>query len=273
METQAKSIGAYVTKENMESTDVWIGLRRNVGSSVVQPNAGPVIEGVSSLRERILFLNGVTNVMVLKPLVQWDLLGVNLPAVWYISWKTDHWWFRGFFSQTGSAFEGLKMLLITCFIFGLLGTLTWADPKARTACPFGSFALRERSQWYCYKFYEERFTFQEAEEDCQFKCKGHLASFISDSQAKSVNAYVSKGNREKRWVWIGLQRLPKSDLNNGWRWNDGTRSRYTRWGPGEPNNMSRNEFCVALSPQSEHLKWVDINCSSKLPFLCKWSPA
>uniref|UniRef100_A0A175KDZ1 C-type lectin n=1 Tax=Phalotris mertensi TaxID=1260334 RepID=A0A175KDZ1_9SAUR len=165
------------------------------------------------------------------------------------------------------------MLLITCFIFGLLGSLTWAeDPKARTACPSGSFAIKEQSQWCCYKFYEEQFTFQEAEEDCQFKCKGHLASFISDTQAKYVNTYVSKENQDKRWVWIGLQRLSTSNMKTGWRWNDGTRSRYTRWSAGEPNNWSKNELCVALSPRSE-LKWVDINCSSKLPFLCKWTPA
>ncbi|KAG8138558.1 putative C-type lectin protein [Naja naja] len=137
----------------------------------------------------------------------------------------------------------LEMLLITCFIFGLLGSLTWADPKPRTVCPSGSFAIKERSQWYCYKFYEQLFTFQEAEEECQFKCKGHLASFISDSQAKYINTYVSRENIENKWVWIGLQRVSGSSLNTGWRWNDGSLSRYTRWSSGEPNNKAKDEFC------------------------------
>ncbi|XP_032077951.1 C-type lectin lectoxin-Phi1-like [Thamnophis elegans] len=165
------------------------------------------------------------------------------------------------------------MLLVTCFIFGLLGSLTWAgDPKGRTVCPSGTFANKEQSQWFCYKFYEELFTFQEAEEECQFKCKGHLASFISDTQAKQVNSYVSKENIEKKSVWIGLQRRSTSDMNTGWRWNDGTRSRYTRWSSGEPNNKSKDEFCVSLSPQTEHLNWIDLGCNAKLPFLCKWTP-
>ncbi|XP_026581344.1 lithostathine-1-beta-like, partial [Pseudonaja textilis] len=86
------------------------------------------------------------------------------------------------------------------------------DPKPRTVCPSGSFAMKEQSQWYCYKFYEELFTFQEAEEECQFKCKGHLASFMSDNQAKYINAYVSKENLENKWVWIGLQRVSTSNL-------------------------------------------------------------
>ncbi|XP_058047710.1 C-type lectin lectoxin-Phi1-like [Ahaetulla prasina] len=166
------------------------------------------------------------------------------------------------------------MLLITCFVFGLLGSLTWADdPKARTACPSGSFANKEQSQWYCYKFYEDLFTFQEAEEECQFKCKGHLASFTSDTQAKYVNAYIVKENIGKNWIWIGLQRLSTSNILTGWRWNDGTRSRYTRWRAGDPNNMFTDEFCVALSPQTERLEWVDIDCNKKLSFICKWTPA
>uniref|UniRef100_A0A8C5SNJ3 C-type lectin domain-containing protein n=1 Tax=Laticauda laticaudata TaxID=8630 RepID=A0A8C5SNJ3_LATLA len=29
--------------------------------------------------------------------------------------------------------------------------------------------------------------------------------------------------------------------NTGWRWNDGSLSRYTRWSSGEPNNNSKND--------------------------------
>ncbi|KAM6436422.1 C-type lectin-like [Liasis olivaceus] len=170
------------------------------------------------------------------------------------------------------------MFLIICFVLGLFGSLTWAeDPQSkvqtRTVCPPGTFAHRDGSQWYCYKFYEDRFTFQEAEEECQFTWKGHLASFTSDTQTKLVGAYVSKENMESDWVWIGLQRSPTSNMHTGWRWTDGTRSKYTSWNPTEPNNRTGKEFCAILYPPSGHLKWLDVDCHLTLPFLCKWKPS
>uniref|UniRef100_A0A8C5SA63 C-type lectin domain-containing protein n=2 Tax=Laticauda laticaudata TaxID=8630 RepID=A0A8C5SA63_LATLA len=102
--------------------------------------------------------------------------------------------------------QGLEMLLITCFIFGLLGSLAWAGPHGRSVCPSGTFANRDRSQWYCYKFYEDMATFQEAEEECHYKWRGHLASFTRDKQAETIGAYINKENIENNHVWIGLQR-------------------------------------------------------------------
>ncbi|XP_070803421.1 C-type lectin-like isoform X1 [Pituophis catenifer annectens] len=166
------------------------------------------------------------------------------------------------------------MFLITCFIFGLLGSLTWAaGPRGRTACPSGTFAYNDRSEWSCFKFYEDRFNFDDAEEECQFKWKGHLASFKSDKQVKTVGAYVSKQNRENSFVWIGLLRDKDSNVTTGWYWMDGSRSTYTKWSSGEPNKLSCNEACVGLYPSSGHLTWNDLNCGLKLPFLCKWRPS
>ncbi|XP_063164817.1 C-type lectin-like [Candoia aspera] len=143
----------------------------------------------------------------------------------------------------------------------------------RTVCPPGTFAHRDGNQWYCYKFYEDRLTFQEAEEECQFRWKGHLASLTSDTQAKLVGTYVAKENIENAYVWIGLQRTPTSDQNTGWRWTDGTRSRYTSWNRGEPNNATGKELCVFLLPHSGYMKWNDKNCDFTTPFLCKWKPS
>ncbi|KAG8138563.1 putative C-type lectin 3 protein [Naja naja] len=148
------------------------------------------------------------------------------------------------------------MLLITCFIFGLLGSLTWAG-----------------SQWFCYKFYEDRLNFQEAEGECQEKWRGHLASVKSEKESLLIDAYVTGKNIESHNVWIGLQRDEGSNLHGGWRWTDGSSSRYSRWFKGEPNNVSNKEYCVGLYPLSGSLYWNDLNCRNKLPFLCKWTPA
>ncbi|XP_029142119.1 lithostathine-1-alpha-like, partial [Protobothrops mucrosquamatus] len=164
------------------------------------------------------------------------------------------------------------MFLITCFIFGLLGSLTWAGPKVRTVCPPGTFRYKDGSQWYCYKFYEDQFTFHDAEEECQFQWRGHLASLTKDKQVKSIGAYVTKENLEGDLVWIGLRRDKGSNVKTGWRWTDGTRSTYKKWSNGKPNVVSNDDTCAGLSPASGHEKWVDVKCGCKYPFLCKWKP-
>ncbi|XP_070803709.1 C-type lectin lectoxin-Phi1-like [Pituophis catenifer annectens] len=166
------------------------------------------------------------------------------------------------------------MLLITCFIFGLLGSLTWAaGPHARTLCPSGTFAYKDGSEWNCFKFYEDQFTFEDAEQECQFRWKGHLASFKSDKQTKSVGAYVSKESIERGCVWIGLRRDAGSSVTTGWRWVDGSRDTYRKWGYNEPNNLGNNVYCTCLHSSSGYLTWIDIDCNNRLNFLCKWKPS
>ncbi|XP_039174990.1 lithostathine-1-alpha-like isoform X1 [Crotalus tigris] len=168
------------------------------------------------------------------------------------------------------------MFLITCFIFCLLGSLTWAaGPSHRTVCPSGTFAYKDRNQWYCYKFYEDRLTFYEAETECQFRWRGHLASLTKDKQVKSIGAYVTKENLRGDFVWIGLQliRDEESNVKMEWSWTDETLSNYTRWSFGEPDTTSYSDTCVGLSPATGHEKWVDIDCNRKFPFLCKWKPS
>ncbi|XP_032077953.1 snaclec coagulation factor IX-binding protein subunit A-like [Thamnophis elegans] len=162
------------------------------------------------------------------------------------------------------------MLLVTCFIFGLLGSLTWAGLCGQSVCPSGTFAFEDGSERNCYKFYKDNFTFEEAEQECQFRWKGHLASFTNGRQAAAIGAYVSKENIERNFVWIGLRRDEGSSLSTGWCWVDGSQSRYRTWRNSEPNGI--HEYCVGLYPRSGHLTWVDLRCRRKLPFLCKWSP-
>uniref|UniRef100_A0A182C5T6 C-type lectin n=1 Tax=Phalotris mertensi TaxID=1260334 RepID=A0A182C5T6_9SAUR len=164
------------------------------------------------------------------------------------------------------------MLLITCFIFGLLGSLTWAGPQGRTVCAPDSFAYKYRNQWYCYKFCEDRLSFEEAEAQCQYKLKGHLASFNSNKQAKLIGAYVTQKNRRNDFVWIGFQQDEGSSGNIEWRWVDGSESTYRKWNSNRPS-WTYNDRCAALYPQSGHVTWYDLDCSSKYPYLCKWKLA
>ncbi|XP_032076931.1 C-type lectin-like [Thamnophis elegans] len=144
-------------------------------------------------------------------------------------------------------------------------------PRGRSVCPSGTFASKVGSEWSCYKFYEEKVTFEDAEQECQYEWKGHLASFTNDKQAAAIAAYLSKENMDELYTWIGLRRDEGSSISTGWRWVDGSRSRYRKWSSGEPNNQ-QSEYCVGLQPTG-YLTWVDIPCSYERPFLCKWKPA
>uniref|UniRef100_A0A175KDY2 C-type lectin n=1 Tax=Phalotris mertensi TaxID=1260334 RepID=A0A175KDY2_9SAUR len=165
------------------------------------------------------------------------------------------------------------MLLITCFIFGLLGSLTWAGPYGQSVCPSGTFAFNDGSEWNCYKFYEDKLTFEKAEQECQSRWNGHLASINSDRQANSVGAYVTGENMEGDFVWIGLRRDEGSSMISGWRWVDESPSDYRRWSNNQPDNRGHHQFCGGLDPISGHVTWYDLNCSSKYNFLCKWKLA
>uniref|UniRef100_A0A182C5T2 C-type lectin n=1 Tax=Phalotris mertensi TaxID=1260334 RepID=A0A182C5T2_9SAUR len=165
------------------------------------------------------------------------------------------------------------MLLITCFIFGLLGSLTWAGPHGRTTCPCDTFAYKEESEWNCYKFYEAELTFDDAEEECKNTWKGHLASFNSNEQSKSLADYVIKENIKRHFVWIGLQRDVGSHKFSGWYWIDESPSNYRRWSMDEPDNRFYHQYCSGLDPRYGLVTWADLTCTYKLPFLCKWNPA
>ncbi|XP_070610685.1 C-type Lectin CRL-like isoform X2 [Erythrolamprus reginae] len=163
------------------------------------------------------------------------------------------------------------MLLITCFIFGFLGSFTWAGPPARTVCSPEAFALKSRSRWYCYKFYDDQLTFEEAEQECQFRWKGHLASFNSETQAKSIGAYVAQKNLKQDSVWIGFREGEGLNGRTKWLWTDGSAVPYTNLSGKKPDNCSSStELCASLSPQSG--QWNKQDCNRELAFLCKWKP-
>nr|XP_056702645.1 lithostathine-like [Euleptes europaea] len=146
-----------------------------------------------------------------------------------------------------------------------------AKAQAKSRCPVGTYSYHDGLAWFCYEFYEYLLPFEDAEAICQQNRNGgHLASLTSETQTRLVGGYLSRVNRDRAEVWIGLNRNQNSNMYNGWWWTDGSFFRYTSWLGGTPNNIGGRQLCVVLTPGSGFKSWDDATCSISRSFLCKW---
>ncbi|XP_070610664.1 C-type lectin galactose-binding isoform-like isoform X2 [Erythrolamprus reginae] len=139
-------------------------------------------------------------------------------------------------------------------------------------CPPGTFAYIGEDEWNCYKFYEGPSNFHDAEDECQDKWGGHLASINSNREAKAIAAYVTEESMGSTDVLIGLQRKPVTDITV-WHWVDGSLSKYRNWSYGQPSDYWDNNLCVGLDHRYGYVSWTVLACDREHPFLCKWTPA
>ncbi|XP_070611090.1 C-type lectin lectoxin-Lei1-like [Erythrolamprus reginae] len=110
-------------------------------------------------------------------------------------------------------------------------------------CPMGWFSLKQ----FCYKFFKEAKTWQEAETFCVQQQKGsHLVSIQSWRESRYVAKLASIKlllSLNGSMVWTGLY---DEEKNGNWTWSDGSDFRYTAWQIWRPNNGDDKQFCVAL---------------------------
>ncbi|XP_063164816.1 C-type lectin BpLec-like [Candoia aspera] len=144
----------------------------------------------------------------------------------------------------------------------LILAVSLSGAGAQTSCPF---------RWYeyngfCYKFFSELKTWKDAEVFCIEQTAGcHLASIHSKAETDAMSNYLqlvgSAGD-----IWIGLW---DPFQHRTWQWSDGSKTDFSSWDEGEPNNYGGNEYCVELRERKGYRKWNDRNCDHGSPFLCK----
>ena len=106
--------------------------------------------------------------------------------------------------------------------------------------------------------------FEEAEADCVAQ-GGHLASIRTPEDQDELANFVL----DIWWSnwWIGLNDLEEE---GNFIWTDGAPISYLAWGSGEPND-SNGEDCGHIWTAQNGL-WNDINCDTKMPYICRFEP-
>ena len=67
--------------------------------------------------------------------------------------------------------------------------------------------------------------------------------------------------------WIGLS---DQDTEGSFIWANGNHALYTKWTPGEPNNIHGNQHCGIMSNNGWSAgRWDDTECSRQYPYICE----
>ena len=106
---------------------------------------------------------------------------------------------------------------------------------------------------------EERLNFEDASAKCKSK-GGFLGSILSEKEQQDLkdmlNAAFAANNDQSYNVYIGVN---DKEVEDEWRWPDGSPYDYEHWNDGEPNNVN-NEDCT----QTNGGGWNDVPCHLSL---------
>ncbi|XP_017542522.1 macrophage mannose receptor 1-like [Pygocentrus nattereri] len=121
-----------------------------------------------------------------------------------------------------------------------------------------------------YHFVNESKNWTEAQSYCRQNYTD-LATISKMEEMKKLNATLNE--KARSFVWIGLDR---GDTGK-WLWSLADESfykgedTYRNWNSGEPNNLGRNQYCVAMNKEPGTINngtWTDEECDKQYTFVC-----
>ncbi|KAJ8419192.1 hypothetical protein AAFF_G00006910 [Aldrovandia affinis] len=114
----------------------------------------------------------------------------------------------------------------------------------------------------CYFFSTEARNFDEAKKSCDALSSSMV--IINDTDEQQWLEHQIAG---KRFFWLGLT---DEEVENVWRWVDGSMPTFTKWKPGQPDNWSHGhqngEDCAGLIHQG---LWNDFFCDDLNGIICE----
>eukprot|EP00058_Branchiostoma_floridae_P009851 XP_002595339.1 hypothetical protein BRAFLDRAFT_87576 [Branchiostoma floridae] len=120
----------------------------------------------------------------------------------------------------------------------------------------------------CYKVFATPKTFSDSSVTCE--TAGGTLAMPRDAGTNTFLISIMNKNRHAD-AWIGLHDRKREGR---WMWIDGTPSRtgYTAWGPGEPNNQNGKQDCAMYWTANRSL-WDDAYCNREEKFICQVKPS
>ncbi|KAG5858200.1 Encode snake venom C-type Lectin protein [Bothrops jararaca] len=117
---------------------------------------------------------------------------------------------------------------------------------------------------YCYKFFQQKMNWADAERFCSEQAKGgHLVSIESEGEADFVAQLVAERiDRPQSHVWIGLRGEHKGQQCSS-NWSDGSCVCY------ENLVERRTKKCFVLEGREGFRKWSNLYCEQQIPFVCE----
>ena len=133
----------------------------------------------------------------------------------------------------------------------------------------------EQFNGHYYKVYDYNLTWNEANNFC-LNLGGHLVTITSEAENEFVKQLISQGHHQESY-WTGGYR----GENSNWTWITDEEFNYSKWAPGEPNNLSQKENFIELynmynSNNALLGSWNDVTEVSGMfnrGFICEWDYA
>uniref|UniRef100_A0A1L8D636 BATXCTL37 n=1 Tax=Bothrops atrox TaxID=8725 RepID=A0A1L8D636_BOTAT len=151
------------------------------------------------------------------------------------------------------------------FIFMSFGLLVVFLSLSGTDTPFECPSDWSTHRQYCYKFFQQKMKWADAERFCSEQAKGgHLVSIESDEETSFLaQLVVPKIQEFTYYVWIGLRAQGKGQQCSS-KWSDYSSVSY------ENMVVPYVKKCFALGKNLGFVQWVNIDCVKKNPFVCKF---
>ncbi|KAK2887845.1 galactose-specific lectin nattectin-like [Channa argus] len=148
----------------------------------------------------------------------------------------------------------LHFIMVLCVTSGL-----WFGAHANCDSDEGWSRFDNR----LYQFYNTPMEWSDAEHFCT-NLDANLASLLTPDIYNFIRGVISKATGTNSNSWVGGTDASKEGV---WLWSDGEKFLFSRWGPGEPNNVGGRENCMEINLGGQDYV-NDANCDLRRPFVC-----
>jgi DNA/RNA endonuclease G (NUC1) len=131
--------------------------------------------------------------------------------------------------------------------------------SVETFCDPGFAPFCENKNCYCFKFFNDRKSWIDAENHCKTFHGGHLAAIHSKELMAFLHHMVTETPLK---AWIGLFKSEDEKFN----WTDGSKIEEAFWAPLEPRNNCGQMY--AYNRPTE-IKWATLECSQTSTYFCQ----